>query len=149
DMLLQRIGRLWRHKDTVRPNGTKREAYILTPTLEMVQLDPKKAYDKTASVYSHYVLYRSMQIWSKINSIILHEQIRWLIETTYKEKREQGIVEYYKKQLKEECEKLSQLALIGISRGGKTLSEKHARTRYSDQETVDVLLIKSLHSGGG
>jgi len=38
------------------------------------------------------------------------------------------------------------MALIGLSEGGKTLSEEKASTRYSDQDTVDVLLIKNYQT---
>ena len=38
------------------------------------------------------------------------------------------------------------MALIGLSEGGKTLSEEKANTRYSEQDTVDVLLIRNYQT---
>ena len=41
DMLFQRLGRLWRHRenDTIRPTEAKREAWILSPGLSEVIQD--------------------------------------------------------------------------------------------------------------
>ena len=49
----------------------------------------------------------------------------------------------YKKQLEQKREKLGRLARVGLSKGGKTLPESKASTRYSEIENVDVLLIRS------
>ncbi len=44
DMVLQRLGRLWRHTNTSRPASARREAWLLTPTLEEARENPNKAF---------------------------------------------------------------------------------------------------------
>lgn len=143
DMLLQRLGRLWRHPDTVRPKGSVCEAWILSPTLECALENPEKAFGKTAKVYSPYILYRSLKVWNHLKAIALPGDIRFLIENTYATEPEDNVMKHYKRMLEDRCSELETQALIGLSKGGKTLSENKAQTRYSEQETTDVLLIKS------
>ena len=49
----------------------------------------------------------------------------------------------YKGILEKKREKLRQLALYGVSTTGENRSDENLSTRYSEQETVQVLLIKS------
>ena len=89
DMLLQRIGRLWRHPREKRP--------CLSPELCIIaennSLDEfKKAFAKEikrmfgakANVYNPYVLLKSLQLWNGIKSVCLPSGIRKLLEGTYK-----------------------------------------------------------------
>lgn len=142
DMLLQRIGRLWRHRqnDEYRPSGARREAWILSPRHEDA-VAGKKAFGKTAMVYAPYVLYRTLEIFFNNNPILLPDHMRKLIEATYSERIEDGRLAHYKRELEQRRETLSRLAQVGISRGGKTLPESKAATRYSDIESIDVLLV--------
>jgi len=145
DMLLQRLGRLWRHKETARAGSAIREAWILAPTLNDTKKKPEHDFGKTALVYSPYVLYRSLEVWSQVHSISLPSCIRSLIEETYEERAETGKMLGFKNELNKYKEKLQRFALVGISRGGTTLSENQASTRYSEQDSVEVLLIRSCH----
>ena len=69
--------------------------------------------------------------------------MRELIESTYAETTEEEAMARYKKQLEQNREKLSGLARTGLSRGGKTLPESKASTRYSETETAEVLLVRA------
>ena len=68
---------------------------------------------------------------------------RDLIEQTYAPRQEQGNMAKYLWILEQERSKLENFARIGLSQNGKTLSEKKASTRHSDQESCEVLLVRT------
>ena len=144
DMLLQRLGRLWRHRSTdpLRPNMAQCEAWILAPDLQSAIENPKINYGKTANVYAPYVLNRTLEVWQNLNEVHIPSQIRDLIEQTYAPRHEQGNMAKYLWLLEQERAKLENFARIGLSQNGKTLPEKKASTRYSDQESCEVLLVR-------
>jgi len=143
DMLFQRIGRLWRHRaaDPLRPAESKREAWILAPPLE----DSSKEsgiWGKDGKVYLPYVLYRTLAVWQQRSHVSLPQDIRPLLEATYAEQEEFGILKKCKADVEANRVKLAGLARIGLSAGGKTLPESKATTRYSETENYEVLLIR-------
>lgn len=144
DMLLQRLGRLWRHEETCRPSAARREAWILAPELTEALSAPEKNFGATAKVYAPYVLCRSLEVWRDISQIRLPDQIRDLIEETYCPREgESEELRRFLHQLENERDKLQRLALLGLSQAGTTLPEEKAQTRHSDQETAEVLLIRA------
>ncbi|MFZ5907179.1 MAG: CRISPR-associated helicase Cas3' [Nitrospirota bacterium] len=91
DMLLQRMGRLWRHKRENRPISTPK-MYIIEEEKsldEFRQMGTKaivKALGGKAHVYNPYVLLRSLEVWRGLEQVIsIPKQIRRLIEATYEE----------------------------------------------------------------
>jgi CRISPR-associated endonuclease/helicase Cas3 len=138
DMLLQRMGRLWRHENT-RPALAKREAWLLVPELNAA-IENKDLFGDSAFVYAPYVLCRSLAVWHERRNVSLPLDIRVLIEATYVEQTETGKMLRYFSELEEKRKKLEQLARYGLSKAGETLSES-AATRYSEQDTVQVLLL--------
>lgn len=148
DMLFQRLGRLWRHRenDTIRPTEAKREAWILAPGLNEVIQD-QETFGKSAKVYSPYILCRTLEVWQNILSINLPSEIRTLLEATYEERPEKENMARYKQEMEKKWDTLTRLALTGVSRGCKTLPESKASTRYSETESVEVLLIKKYSCG--
>jgi len=144
DMLLQRIGRLWRHENK-RPDSAKREAWFLTPNLNAA-IENIDLFGNSAKIYAPYILCRSLDVWHELKSVILPSQIRDLIEATYVERIEQGEMQRYKSKLEEQRAKLKQLALFGLSKAGTTLPE-NASTRYSEQDSVQVLLLRDYQTG--
>ncbi|MDO8714006.1 MAG: CRISPR-associated helicase Cas3' [Polynucleobacter sp.] len=144
DMLLQRLGRLWRHSETIRPALAKREAWILAPDLATAIISPESSFGTTAKVYSSYVLCRSLAVWENIVGVCLPSQIRELIEATYVAQVECAEMAGHLQQLKMTREKLEGLALVGLSKAVKTQAEEKAQTRHSELETTDVLLVRSI-----
>jgi CRISPR-associated endonuclease/helicase Cas3 len=143
DMLLQRMGRLWRHTETIRPVDARREAWILSPELTVAIDSPESAFGATAWVYAHYVLCRSLSVWQGVTQVNLPGQIRELIEATYAKRDESEKMVKYLHRVETMRTKLERLALLGLSKGGSTLSEEKAQTRHSELESTEVLLIRA------
>lgn len=143
DMLLQRMGRLWRHSETQRPSSALREAWILSPNLDSGITNPDLAFGASAKVYAPYVLCRSLAVWQNLAQVRLPEQIRELIEATYVKQEDSADMAKHFQQLEKTRSKLERLALIGLSKGGTTQSEESAQTRHSELESTEVLLIRA------
>lgn len=146
DMLLQRMGRLWRHEND-RPSSARNEAWILATSWEATIADPESTLGKSMFVYSPYVLCRTLEVWENMRSVSVPLQIRTLLETTYEERDETGVLARFKNDLEAKRRKLRGLALVGLSRGGVTLPER-AATRYSEMDTVEVLLLRRYRRQG-
>lgn len=148
DMLLQRMGRLWRHheneNDSIRPKDTRQETWILSQPLDAVMQDYKKHLGKSRFVYMPFILLKTIEVWQSLDKILLPGQIRDLLEKTYKERTEQGLLNELKEEVKKQREKLERFALLGLATGGKTLPESKASTRYSEIESCEVLLVRSV-----
>ncbi|MFP3042860.1 CRISPR-associated helicase Cas3' [Treponema primitia] len=169
DMLLQRIGRLWRHNDTVRPAEAHCEAWILMPEYEKVLAGYNKKTEnvfnqelgKTSYVYDPYVLLRTIEIWRDLTSLTLPEDIRPLVEATYAERNEKAPLDWLKGNLQKKRSILEIFALRTTDLHIKTLpdtgmevrnghsysffdtSNENHKTRYSEIETIEVLLFYS------
>ncbi len=143
DMLLQRMGRLWRHVETLRPSSARREAWILSPDINAAIENPDLAFGASAMVYAPYVLCRSLAVWQSLSKVRLPGQIRELIEATYAKREESADMAKHFHQLEKTRSKLERLALIGLSKGGTTLPEESAQTRHSEIESTEVLLIRA------
>lgn len=91
DMLLQRLGRLWRHKREQRPADAARlciveEAKSLEEFRKMESKAIVEALGGKAKVYAPYILLRSLEVWKKAQpQVSTPSQIRQLIESTYKD----------------------------------------------------------------
>jgi CRISPR-associated endonuclease/helicase Cas3 len=146
DMIFQRMGRLWRHKDNnvSRPAGAARETWIIAPTLASALDNPKTAFGKSAFVYSPYILLRSLETWHTLESVSIPSSMRRILEVTYEERQEIGILQKLKSDLKKEKDTLRLFARGALSSGGKELPDSNVRTRYSDRPTCNVLLLKDF-----
>lgn len=153
DMLLQRLGRLWRHAETPRPASAACEAWLLMPELEAAIAQPYQAFGNSAYVYAPYVLCRSLQVWQNLQQVQLPTDIRPLIEASYAQRTEEGDMARWLQELDHgrpqrpgQTKKLGriamqQLARIGLASGGKTQSDVDAPTRYSETDSYEVLLL--------
>lgn len=151
DMLLQRMGRLWRHPREQRPCAEP-EMVIVTqdPSSSQTTDEAVQALGKeNCCVYAPYVLLRTHAVWSPLQNIQLPGDIRTLIEATYAEQEHvrQSIMWEFKRQLDQRCERLSKLAcsaqdnVRGIPTGE---DDEKAATRYSDLPTCSVLLVAEV-----
>jgi CRISPR-associated endonuclease/helicase Cas3 len=94
DMILQRMGRLWRHDRGKRPVSKPRilileEEIGLPEFCRMEATQIVKALGDKALVYDPYVLLRSVAEWKKLKKVIVPEDIRRLIEATYKKRKQE------------------------------------------------------------
>lgn len=148
DMLLQRFGRLWRHEETPRNKNAKQEAWLLAPELPRAIENPASQFGSSAFVYSPYVLCRSLEVWQTQETVALPQDIRTLIEATYKVREEQEKMAQWKHELfegnhdRKGVNALQQLARIGLAQAGNTLPESKAQTRYSEGDSFEVLLLR-------
>ena len=143
DMLFQRIGRLWRHRenDRIRSPQSRREAWILAPRLDNV-ISGEDSFGKSAKVYSPYILCRTLEVWNSLLIVGVPNDIRLLLEKTYADREESGVLAEFKRKTDEKRDNLHRFALSSISIGGITLPESKATTRYSEMESTEVLLIR-------
>lgn len=147
DMLLQRIGRLWRHEslNPFRPKSAHPEVLILneTPFQNKVQWSD---FETTPPVYAPYILMRSQEVFEKRSEIVIPRDMRELIELTYSEREdEKGWYVHLKKELDKKCQKLKDLAYYNTIKVGNAKPDTEASTRYCEFETVEVLLIKDFN----
>lgn len=153
DMLLQRLGRLWRHAETPRSSHAACEAWLLAPILDAALTAPEQAFGPTAYVYAPYVLCRSLEVWGALHQVTLPAEIRGLIEATYAERTETDIWsrlrhdmlegKTYGRRKKFGVNALRQFARLGVATAGRTLSDLTAPTRYSETDSLEVLVLRS------
>jgi CRISPR-associated endonuclease/helicase Cas3 len=150
DMLLQRMGRLWRHAETPRASGASRECWLLAPQLNKAIEQPLSAFGSSAHVYSPYVLCRSLEVWQGRASVCLPADIRPMIEATYASRVETEPMSRWLHELEHGTSRrkgrnaLRQLARITLAEAGNTLPESKAQTRYSEVDNLEVLLLKQI-----
>lgn len=151
DMLLQRIGRLWRHERGERQVKQPRISIIEEATSldELRQLSPaqiKKKFGPKAFVYDPYILLRSLEVWQGRAEVNIPLQVRFLIEETYKEKDDEP--EAWER-LRDETEGQSmayrQRALMSSNIWQAALDDREGvQTRLNEMETVSLVLCHSI-----
>jgi CRISPR-associated endonuclease/helicase Cas3 len=153
DMLLQRFGRLWRHDGTPRHSSACRDAWLLAPGLADAIARPG-AFGASAAVYSPYVLCRSLLCWQQRHAIALPTDIRGLIEDSYASRAEEGDMARWLYELEHGSQhgpqrrpgrqELQRLAQFTLATAGDTKPDVTVSTRYSEQDTVDTLLLRHV-----
>ena len=153
DMLLQRIGRLWRHARSHRPLD-EAQCWIVSEAFSMAAFDAmnkqeiRRSFGSKAWVYSPYVLLRSLEVWLARNgsNVIIPTEIRALIRDTYLERDEanQGRDDWLC-EFKGDMTALRQFALIASNLSGHLLEDMEgAQTRVSAVKTVQLVLSRAL-----
>jgi CRISPR-associated endonuclease/helicase Cas3 len=153
DMLLQRLGRLWRHGRPGRP-CRQPEVWIRTPDLtdealrEAGERELRHALGKSARVYAPYVLLRSLQQWRGRATITLPDDIRPILEATYADPdaAEPSAWRELRQQLEKQKEKMARLALNAttIWNNPALPDEEGVQTRYSPYPTAQLLLATEI-----
>lgn len=154
DMLLQRLGRLWRHERT-RP-CRQAEVWIRPVALSNEQLrsasakELQQALGKSARVYAPYVLLRSWQQWQHRKAITLPGDIRPILEATYAAPADDEPPAW--------CELHEELERKKAELGAKALNATHVwsqpslpddegvQTRYSNCPTASLLMARRMEA---
>jgi CRISPR-associated endonuclease/helicase Cas3 len=157
DMLLQRIGRLWRHQrnNSERGGCELPEAVIISENIDAASDEKqlKEIFKNCGSkVYAPYVLWKTFQTWKSLSKIQIPSDIREILETTYKrdEKNEPEFVKNLFDDLEQKKLELRNMATglqssnCGIPAGKD--DEEKATTRYNEMPQKDCLIVKNIIS---
>lgn len=151
DMLLQRLGRLWRHDRGERLAKGPRVCIIEeTSSLnELRQLSPveiKKILSNKAFVYDPYILLRSLEVWRGQSDVAIPGQIRTLIEETYRDREEEP--ESWLQLLAENegnAMAYRQRALMSSNIWQAALDDcEGVQTRLNELQTVSLILCRKI-----
>lgn len=149
DMLLQRMGRLWRHE---RPGRTaaRPEFWVRLPALDPAAdaRESKRSLGRSARVYAPYVLLRTARIWRDLQAIVLPSDIRPLLEATYADPSpdEPDAWRDLREELEREKRQLTANAEAAMGVLGRPMldpEDDQALTRRKGPPTVPVLLLRS------
>jgi CRISPR-associated endonuclease/helicase Cas3 len=137
DMLLQRLGRLWRHTRQKRPREAP-EIWIEVPRLD--SLGPH------GKVYAPYVLARSWEQWTQRERIVLPDEIRHVLELTYAPSRDDEPDRWavWKRELEERKQTLQRAAMAGTLVWQSCFLEdiEGMGTRWSEVDTANLVLVR-------
>lgn len=149
DMLLQRMGRLWRHERKSR-KASEPEFWINAPAVDAAAdaRELKRAFGKSGYVYAPYVLLRTAEVFAQRESLVLPDQIREVLEATYAERAETEEPEAWtelKAVVNAEREKLAQEAESATRVLGRQSADdkKEYLTRRAGAPTKDVVLVRA------
>lgn len=152
DMLLQRLGRLWRHERSHR-HASAPEFWIRMPELPATPdaTELKKAMGRSARVYAPYVLLRTMDVWQPKSAINLPGDIRPLLEATYAEPGPQEPKAW--RELHAELEEEKKMLAGNAEAATRVLAspmladKEEVLTRRKGAPTTPVVLLRSVTSG--
>lgn len=145
DMLLQRLGRLWRHDRPRRPCASP-EVWIAAAAVpdDAPAKVIKEAFGKSAFVYAPYVLARSLHQWRARDRLALPGDIRAILEATYKplEREPEGWREL-RAELEARKEQLRSRAAAATAVWSlpALADEEGVQTRWGSLRTVQLLLM--------
>jgi CRISPR-associated endonuclease/helicase Cas3 len=98
-------------------------------------------------VYAPYVLARTMEVLQGVGEIALPGDIRGLLEAVYAERKElRGDLSALLSVWQKKVDRLSHRADLAAAQLGQSMADSDDRlwTRYSEQEDVGVLLVRSM-----
>jgi CRISPR-associated endonuclease/helicase Cas3 len=155
DMLLQRMGRLWRHERPVRA-AAQPEFWVGLPQINRAAdaRELTRAFGRSARVYAPYVLLRTAEIWQRRSGITLPDDIRPLLEATYADPSSDEMDGW--RELREELDaekgRLNANADAAMRVFGLPMldpEDDKALTRRKGPPTIPVLLLPSVVSAPG
>lgn len=147
DLLLQRVGRLHRHR-RVRPEGFQTPVcHILYPDVDWsADTEALKAALKPhGSVYPPYALYRAARVWSARSAISLPGEIRGLLEITYNETEElpAGVGKLKEDMLKKAGEMTRTATARDVFRAAGLEDMEGVQTRWNNQQSALLVLLRA------
>jgi CRISPR-associated endonuclease/helicase Cas3 len=151
DMLLQRLGRLWRHKRGNRPVKEPQiiiieEEKCLKEFRDMKSREIMETLGGKARVYDPFVLLRTLQTWQDYPCIKIPGQIREILEATYRERDDDP--ESWQKLIDDRFVSDSNKrfkALLNSNYWQLQLpDEEGVQTRLNDMPTVSIVLCHEL-----
>lgn len=152
DMLLQRLGRLWRHERKARAS-TEPVFWVRIPDSPWgdAAADLKRVFGRSARVYAPYVLLRTAEVWQTRQSLVLPQDIRTLLEETYEEQDVEPSTAWQAlhdelDREKAELASFAEAATLVLGRPALRDSEE-VLTRRKGPPTVPLLLLKSIRTG--
>lgn len=151
DMLLQRIGRLWRHERGKRLIAGPRICIIEEPATldELRDITPaqiKKKLGNKAFVYDPYILLRSLEVWQGRTEVEIPSQVRLLIEETYLEKDEEPEAwQTLRMEMDGNSMAYRQRAVMSSNIWQAALDDREGvQTRLNEQKTVSLIICRSI-----
>lgn len=151
DMLLQRVGRLWRHPRPHR-KASKPEFWIRIPELTGALAVPglRNALGRSARVYAPYVLLRTAAVWNGRQELAIPGDIRQLLEATYAEPDGQEPEPWrtLHAELQKEKDELGANAEAATLVLGRPMlpDEDDVLTRRKGAPTIPVVLVRSIET---
>lgn len=151
DMILQRMGRLWRH-NRVRKDNTKCETWIIDVNLfdSLVAPMDENNFGKSVYVYEPYVLNRSVEALKLFQNIRLPEDVPTIIDSTYRMRTEDSYWVDLRKQMehgtgyKKGNIQLNQKAISMLSNDGVISSAvDDVCTRYSEEDNLPIIILRN------
>ncbi len=150
DMMLQRIGRLWRHERGRRP-VERPEVWIICPEVptdggsKMV----REAFGKSARVYAPYVLLRSLEVWQSREQIRLPEEIRPLLDATYQPRVDDEEPPAWFESRHELERRIAAMRNVAFGRANileniDLKDEEGVQTRWNDFPSANLVLLSKL-----
>lgn len=159
DMLLQRLGRLWRHERQNRPVAEPELAVVCAKmpmdNLSDLPSDTKELeefFGRGVWVYAPYVLLRTLETLRGRRSIRVPDDIRALLEAVYTKAVPDTDLHYaLLNDMREKAERLHRLAIMGQSDALPTKNddEESAGTRYNSRPSVSLLIARSVDAVTG
>jgi len=151
DMLLQRLGRLWRHDRGERLVKGPR-VFIIEETAsldELRQLPPaqiRKILGNKAFVYDPYILLRSLEVWLGRSEVLIPTQIRTLIEETYRVREDEPESwQYLLTETEGNAMAYRQRALMSSNIWQAALDDREGvQTRLNEMQTVAMILCRKI-----
>lgn len=153
DMLLQRLGRLWRHPRLHRP-VQQPELWIVSESCSLDELRSKsakeiqKALGSKAYVYAPYVLLRSLESWRACTKLTLPGDIRGALDATYRDSdKEPNSWVKLRGDLEGQIDALRQFALMSTNIWQVPLNDDEGvQTRVNSGYQVTLVLIQKIEN---
>ena len=146
DMILQRIGRLWRHEKLtpLRSATASRSAVILEDELLSSR---KHIQSGTFLPYDDYQICRTYEELSRKSFLQLPEDIRPVLEAVYCEREETGALQMLKGNLSRKIDELETRADLSVRSKQASEDDDRIFTRINAYPTVQLLILKKNNGG--